>query len=103
MDAGMRYRRGMSNPHETPGALKALQDDIYREKVLRARKQTPEQRMADVFELSNFVPRMMLSGAMNKLETTDEALGWQEVRRWMARLDHVREHKFYAVEKPYDT
>jgi len=99
----MRYRPDMSNPHETPGALKALQDDICREKVLRARKQTPEQRMADVFELSNFVPRMMLSGAMNKLGTNDETLGWQEVRRWMDRLDRVREHKFYMTEKPHDT
>lgn len=33
--------------------LKAMQDFIFREKILRARRQTPEERLADVFELSN--------------------------------------------------
>jgi len=28
----------MSNLHDDPSALKALQDDIYRERVLRARQ-----------------------------------------------------------------
>jgi hypothetical protein len=43
----------MSEPDDAAASLKAMQDAIYREKILRARKLTPEQRLADVFELSN--------------------------------------------------
>ncbi len=90
----------MSNIHDDPAALKALQDDIYRERILRARKLTVEQRLADVFELSNHQFGMMLAGAMHRLGTRDEAAGWQEVRRWMARLDRVREHGLYVTATP---
>ena len=92
----------MSNIHDEPAALKALQDDIYRERVLRARKMTVAERLADVFELSNHQFGMMLGGAMHRLGTRDEAAGWREVKRWMQRLDHVRELGFYATEKPAD-
>lgn len=90
----------MSNLHEDPAALKALQDELYREKVRRARAMTPEQRLAEVFELSNHQFGMMLAGAMHRLGTRDEAAGWAEVRRWMQRLDRVRDHGLYVTEKP---
>ncbi len=90
----------MPNIHDDPAALKALQDDIYREKILRARKQTMEERLADVFEQSNFQFGMMLAGAMHRLGTRDEAAGWQEVARWMNRLDSVNERGFYSSVKP---
>jgi len=78
--------------------LKAMQDSIYREKILRARRQTPEQRLADVFELSNHQFGMMLAGAMEKINTSDQQMGWDEVRRWMGRLDRVREHGLYSSQ-----
>lgn len=81
-------------------ALKKLQEDIYRERILRARRMTPEQRLNDVFELSDQMFGMMLAGAMHRLGTTDEAAGWKEVRRWMHRLDRVRDHGLYVAEKP---
>ena len=90
----------MSNRHEDPAVLKALQDELYRAKVLRARAMTPEQRLAEVFELSNHQFGMMLAGAMHRLGTRDEAAGWAEVRRWMQRLDRVRDHGLYVTEKP---
>ena len=90
----------MPNIHDDPAALKSLHDDIYRERILRARKMTVEQRLADVFELSNHQFGMMLGGAMHRLGTDDEAAGWEEVRRWMKRLDRVREHGLYVTEKP---
>ena len=102
----LRRRRGsdtmrrMSNTHDDPAALKALQDDIYREKILRARGMTLEERLAEAFELSNHQFGMMLAGAMHRLGTVDEAAGWEEVRRWMKRLDRVREHGLYVPEKP---
>ena len=43
------------HPPDDAAALRALQDAIYREKILRARILTPEQRLADAFELTNGV------------------------------------------------
>jgi hypothetical protein len=90
---------GMANVRDEAAALKALQDDIYREQVLRARNMTVAQRLADVFELSNHQFAMMLGGAMHRLGTRDEAEGWREVRRRMERLDHAREAGLYVTEK----
>lgn len=87
----------MPNPHDDPAALKALQDDIYRERVLRARRLTVEQRLADVFDLSNHQFGMMLAGAMHRLGTKDEEVGWKEVRRWMSRLDRLHDHGLYTT------
>jgi len=88
----------MPNPHDDPAALKALQDEIYRERVLRARGLTVEQRLADVFELSNHQFGMMLAGAMHRLGTRDEEAGWKEVRRWMSRLDRLHDHGLYEAK-----
>ena len=92
----------MANIHDDPSALKALQDDIYRERILRARRMTVEQRLADVFELSNSVMARMHEGAMWQLGTTDAELGWQEVRRRLARLDRVHDAGRFANTKPID-
>ncbi len=92
----------MPNIPEESAALQALQDDIYRERILRARQMTVEERLAAVFELSNHQFGVMLGGAMHRLKTRDEAAGWQEVKRWMERLDRVREAGRYVTEKPAD-
>ncbi|MEX1118502.1 MAG: hypothetical protein WEB60_06870 [Terrimicrobiaceae bacterium] len=89
-----------NNPHDDPAALKALQDDIYREKILRARSMTPEQRLSDVFELTNSVFQRMHAGAMWQLNTNDEDVGWREVRRRMDRLTQVHDHRRFAMSKP---
>jgi hypothetical protein len=81
-------------------ALRALQDQIYREQVLRARAMSVPERLAEVFELSNRQFGMMLAGAMHRLGTRDEAAGWQEVRRWMERLDRVLEQGLCVTERP---
>ena len=78
----------MANPHDHPTALKDLQDSIYREKVLRARAMTPEERLESVFELADFQMGMMHAGAMWQLNTDDVETGWKEVGR---RLDRLRE------------
>ena len=90
----------MPNIHDELAALKALQDDIYREKILRARRMTLEERLAEVFELSNHQFGMMLAGAMHKLGTRDENEGWREVARWVERLDRVHEHGRFVAQKP---
>jgi len=60
---------------------------------------TEEQRLADVFELSNHQFEMMLAGAMHKLGTRDQEAGWTEVARWMKRLDRVREQGLYSTAR----
>lgn len=89
----------MVNPHDSPAALKELQDAIYRDKVLRAREMSLEERLDEVFELSNRQMGMMLAGAMHRLGTSDQDEGWDEVNRWLARLDRVRDHGLYVSEK----
>jgi hypothetical protein len=42
---------------------------------------------------------MMLGGAMHRIGTTDEREGWEEVGRWMRRLDRVRENGLYVTER----
>ena len=81
----------MANPHDDPAALKALQDDIYRERVLRARRQTEEERLADAFELTNGVFERMLNGAMWQLNLEDREAGWREVRRRLQVLSRVHD------------
>lgn len=76
--------------------LKALQDSIYREKILRARRQTPEERLADVFELTNSVFARMHEGAMWQAGVTDEEHGWQIVRQRLARLRKVHDAGRFA-------
>ncbi len=78
----------MPNPHEHPTALKDLQDSIYREKVLRARAMTPEERFDAGFEVTRDAFQRMLEGAMWQLGTDDVEAGWKEVGR---RLDRLRE------------
>ena len=80
--------------------LKALQKAIYRDEIRLARMRTTEQRLDEIFELSNSMFMMMHAGAMDRLGTRDHAEGWEEVRRWMRRLDRVRDHKLYVTEKP---
>lgn len=93
----------MANPHQNPEALLELQDAIYRDKVLRARAMTPDQRFAAVFELTNGVFERMHEGAMWQLNTTDPQIGWAEVRRRMERLTKTQEFGYYTTEKPSRT
>lgn len=90
----------MSNPHDHPTALADLQDSIYREKVHRARTMTREERISTIFEISKSHFGMMHAGAMARLGTQDEDLGWKEVRQRLTRLDHTRDYGFYVRIKP---
>ena len=90
----------MASADDDPVALKALQDEIYRDKVLRAREMTVEERWAEIFELTNSAFGRMHAGAMWQLETEDPEVGWVEVRRRMDRLCKTRDHGFYVTEKP---
>ena len=80
--------------------LEALQDVIYRDKVLRARAMTPEERLTEAFELTDEVFQRMLCGAMSQLGIEDEQEGWREVRRRLDRLTAFRERGLYVDRRP---
>jgi len=90
----------MPNIHDDPAALKALQDQIYRENILRARAMTEEQRLAEALELTNEVFSRMHTGAMWQTGTTDSEQGWREVRRRLDRLRRTHDHGRFADQKP---
>ena len=90
----------MSNPHDHPTALADLQDSIYREKVLRARAMTREERFIAGIELTNEVSKRILYGAMARLGTRDESVAWPYIHRRAARLRKAHDHGRYSFEKP---
>jgi hypothetical protein len=90
----------MPNPHDHPTALKDLQDSIYREKVLRARAMTREERFIAGVELTNEVSRRILQGAMARLGTDDESVAWADVHRRAGRLRKTHDYGYYSLEKP---
>lgn len=90
----------MPNLHDDPSALKGLQDGIYRERVLRARGMTEQQRLTDAFELTNFVFENMLAGAMWQKNITDREEGWKEVRRRLDRLCRVHDAGRFTTQPP---
>ncbi len=63
------------------------------EKVLRARQLTPEQRLADVFELTNSVMERMLAGVMWQKKIEDPDVAKVELAKQIDRLRYVRDYE----------
>lgn len=91
----------MPNPHDHPTALADLQDSIYREKVLRARAMTREERFIAGVELTNEVSRRMIHGAMARLGTDDESAAWADIHLRASRLRKARDYGYYTFDKPH--
>ena len=64
----------MTDPQQQQD-LEALQDAIYRDKVLRARAMTAEERLAEAFDLTTEVFQRMHDGAMAQLGLSDDLAG----------------------------
>ena len=54
-------------------SIPKLADEIYRERVLRARATPPEQKLLDSFRLFEFGCRIMLDGIRNENPEADES------------------------------
>jgi hypothetical protein len=67
--------------------INELADAIYRDRVLRARGRTMDERMLDGMECFDFSCRMMADGVRHQLGLTNETEVWMKVRE---RLDIVR-------------
>jgi hypothetical protein len=83
------------NAESNPDALKALQAEIYRDKVLRARAMTPAERLAEALELSNDIYTWMLDGAKAQCGLPSDEEGWAEVQRRLQTLRRLHEQKLY--------
>lgn len=82
--------------HESdPSALKTLQDEIYRDKVLRARAMSPTERLDEAMELSNDIYTWMLDGAKSQCGLTSDEDGWDEVLRRLQTLRGLHEKSLY--------
>jgi len=71
-------------------ALRALQEDIYRRRVLRARTMTSTERLDEVLELSNG-----LFGPPDEPGDSDREAYWCEMERRLRLAPRVREHQLY--------
>lgn len=77
-----------------------LMDDIFREKVLRARRMTPEERIRTMFELYEHGVRAMRGGVRAQHPEWDEAQITAEVSRRFARVRQVAEWGIYHPVSP---
>lgn len=89
----------MSNPHDHPTALKDLQDSIYREKILRARAMTREERFTAGCQLTNEVTERAFQGVMARDGTLNHKDAWLEAKRRAERLRRAQDHGLYVSER----
>ncbi len=77
----------MTDWQSDPATLRAVQEEIYRGKVLRARSLTETQRLDEALELSN--------GIYGSPGSADEEARWDEVERRLRILRRLHEHNLY--------
>ncbi len=83
------------NPHQP------LMDQLYREEILRARTQTPQQRVAGAFGIAPFARAMMEAGIRSQHPDADDAEVLRLGRERIAKVRRMREWKIYRpVEAP---
>jgi len=90
----------MPNPHDHPTALKDLQDSIYREKILRARSMTREERFTAGCQLTNEVTERAFQGVMARNGNLTHKDAWLEAKRRAERLRQAQDHGLYVSEIP---
>lgn len=85
---------------DTPNEFQPLIDDIFRAKVLRARRQSPESKFEQGIELFEIAVVRMRGGIRSQFpEFTAEQVE-EELRRRLARVRQIQEHGFYANQPP---
>ncbi len=77
------------NPHQP------LIDQLYREEIERARKQTPQERVAGAFEIAPFARAMMEAGIRSQHPGADDAEVLRLGRERIAKVRRMREWKIY--------
>ena len=86
---------------DEPNPFQPLMDDIFREKVRRARLESPEQKLVDGLDLFEEALTWMRVGVRGQFSRHDEAQVEAEVHRRIARIRQVEEHGIYQpVPRP---
>lgn len=74
---------------ETQQDIDTLAAAIYRDKVLRARARTMDEKLRDGMECFDLSCRLMADGVRHQFKLTDEAAVWKIVRERLALLRRV--------------
>jgi hypothetical protein len=78
-----------------PAVLRALQADIYREKVLRARRMTVSERLASAFECTKLGLGFMFAGVRAQQPGISDEETWKVVGARLDRARRLHDHGFY--------
>ncbi len=81
-------------------ALHALQEDIYREKVFRARQMTVAERLMSVFDCTSLSLNLMYAGVRSQKPALSEEETWDEVGARIRRGRRLHDHGYYRTEEP---
>jgi hypothetical protein len=76
------------------------QDELYRQKVMRARAMTESERLDETFRLTQEMFNQMHKECMKELELTDPGAGWDEVGRRIREQRAKDEGFFLPVSEP---
>lgn len=82
---------------ETQEAIDQLADAIHRDRVLRARALTMDERLRDGLECYDLSLRLMADGVRHQFQSADESEVWAKVRE---RLDIVRKIEERGIYQP---
>ena len=85
---------------DAPNEFQPLMDEIYRDKVLRARQQSPESKLVLGLELFETALVRMRGGVRSQFPHFTEEQVEAEVYRRIARVRQVQEHGFYTSTPP---
>lgn len=75
-------------------------DDIFREKVLRARRQSPESKFEEGIELFEIAIVRMRGGIRSQFPDFTPEQVENELRRRLDRVRQIQEHGFYSDQPP---
>ena len=85
---------------DAPNEFQPLMDEIFRDKVLRARQQTPGEKLVEGFRLFEESLVRMRGGVRAQFPNFTDDEVEEEVCRRLARVRQVQEHGFFTNIPP---
>ena len=85
---------------DAPNEFQPLMDEIFRDKVLRARQESPESKLVQGLELFETALLRMRGGVCAQFPHFSEEQVEGEVHRRIARVRQVQEYGFYTSTPP---
>jgi len=89
---------GMTDWQADPAKLRAVQEEIYRERVLRARAMTVAERLMSGFECTRLSLSFMYGGVQAQRRGLSAEETWAEVGARIDRGRRLHDHGFYRKE-----